>query len=147
MRVKYISLNERIDFRAYRLSLLLARELSKALDKFGLTQEKWQVLSALLESNSSVSQTRISELTLKDKTSVSRLISSMIKAGWVVRTQDKTDGRAYKVRASAKANEKKQEIVDALARQFDSVHTELGPSSRDNLRSLLGKYISILEKR
>ena len=147
MKSPYIPLAEQLDFRSYRLALLLVREINRALEPFGLTQEKWQVLAALWEAGASISQTRVAELTFKDKPSISRLASALVKTGWVTRINDKTDGRAYLLKASAKADAKRQEIIEAIAAQFRPYHLKLGESSRTQLRTLLGMYISILETR
>lgn len=86
-------LEDSLNFNIYRTSLLLRREFIRSLAGYGITPEQWQVMAVLGFSKKPVSQRQIVELSLKDKHTVSRIISKMEKNGWVTKDKDSKDAR------------------------------------------------------
>lgn len=144
MNKKNFKIQNSLNFKIYQLALTLSRELISALREYDLTPEKWQVLCAVWQSSHPVNQTQISEITLKDKPSVSRLVSSMTQSGWLVRTPDKSDSRAYCVQPTPKALQKKEEIMDKLFRHFEVPMNQLGEKNQSELDRLVTLYIGYL---
>jgi DNA-binding MarR family transcriptional regulator len=59
-----------------------------------ITTEQWAVLNAI-HSRPGRSQTEIAEISLKDKTNVTRILDILEKNGYIIRNQAKNDRRAY----------------------------------------------------
>ena len=72
----------------------LVREFNSAVIKAGyhVTDEQWIILSVLWEKEG-INQLELSNLSYRDKTSITRLIDSLEKNNIVVRVPDKTDRR------------------------------------------------------
>lgn len=143
--VKFRPLSQSLDYKIYRLSLLLERELRYALKPYDLSVERWQVLATVWEHPNGVNQSQIAHITLKDKPSVSRLVAAMIKAGWLIRTHHKRDSRAYLVKASNRALNKKKEILGLLYRHFENLQKGLQPGSKDQMMTLVLEYSKVIE--
>ena len=74
-------------------SRLLSNNLSQKLsvEKLGLTTEQWIILQIL--SNGSKNQKELGLITLKNKASITSLISNLLKLGFVTKIVSKTDKR------------------------------------------------------
>ena len=72
----------------------LVREFNNAVIKAGynVTDEQWIILSVLWEKEG-INQQKLSNLSDRDKTSITRLIDSLEKKNIVVRVPDKSDRR------------------------------------------------------
>lgn len=146
MKYDLLPLDKVLYYQIYKLALLLGRGLQKALREFGLNPERWQVLATLWNAGEELNQTKLGEITLKDKPSISRLVDAMVRDGWLVRKQDLSDSRAYLIKPSAKANAKRDAIVQALYSHFEPFQSEFGVSAQKEMMKLTMKYISIFEK-
>jgi len=147
MKNKLVPLEDAMNFQIYKLATLLSRELGRALKTYRLTPEKWQILATLWQMDRGISQTEISKITLKDKPSVSRLVQGMISDGWIARSEDPEDSRAYKVHQTSKAAKHRDEIISALYSHFDRFFVELTSSEKNALLKLTKKYVGIIESR
>lgn len=146
MNDKLIPLDKALNFQIFKLSLMLSRELTKALKAFDLTPERWQILSALWNRADEMNQSELAALTLKDKPSISRLVEVMVKSGWVLRRASPEDSRAYLLRPSAKANAHREKILQALNLHFQPIFKELGKASHDEMFPLVVRYIQAIDK-
>ena len=63
-------LDDALDFNIDRVSLLFRREFCKVLREYAMTQEYWQIMLTLWTTK----QTEIIALTLKDKSTISRIL-------------------------------------------------------------------------
>lgn len=140
-----VLIKDSLNYKIYRLAMLLRRHLIRTLRAYGLTPERWQVLCALWEHPEGVCQCGLGVVTLKDEPSISRLISAMIKEGWVTRKISKTDSRAYNVQPSEKALQMKEEIIDRLHSGSQKLMKGLSSSKQQALNELVSEYIDILE--
>lgn len=140
-----ISLENSLNFQIYKLSLLLSRNLKKALEEYQLTPERWQILASLWAGDKPLKQSEIGAITLKDKPSVSRLVEAMLEEGWLLRQEDADDRRAYRVKLSAKAIRLQPEIVNALVSHFEVPMRDLKESERSTFLALAKRYVAALE--
>lgn len=145
MKEELIPLEKALNFQIFKLSLLLARELTKSLKEFGLSPERWQVLAALWNAGRPLNQTELSAITIKDKPSISRLVESMVEAGWLTRKPSKQDSRAYLINPSSKANNSREKIITALYGHFKPLLQQFGEENQKNLSSLVLQYTAIIE--
>jgi DNA-binding MarR family transcriptional regulator len=64
--------------------------------KLNTTPEQYSILISLFL-NPGLSQTQVSEKTMKDKTTITRILDVLEKNGYIERRNDPADRRAYKV--------------------------------------------------
>ncbi|MCP4021109.1 MAG: MarR family transcriptional regulator [Desulfobacteraceae bacterium] len=71
--------------------------LNKLLKEgFNITNEQWLVLKVILE-NPAVSQTKIAEKSLKDKTNITRILDLLEKSSYIERRRDDRDRRMNRI--------------------------------------------------
>ena len=127
--------------------MLLRRHLIRTLRSYKLTPERWQVLAALWERPEGVSQSWLCSVTLNDEPSMSRLISAMIKEGWVTRKHSKSDSRAYRVQPSEKALRMKDEIIVTLHAGGKEFMKGFPLAKQEVLKKLVTEYTKVLEDK
>ena len=132
-------LEESLSFNIHRAAVLLRRELVRALRKYSMTPEQWQVMVALWSNKGPLSQRDIALLTLKDKHSVSRIITRLVNNGWVEKAPDKTDGRATSIVPTPKGAALESEIPAALQQAFSPMREAINPQEKKQLIQSLRK--------
>ncbi len=93
------------DFMPYRLSVA-ANAVSRVIattyeDQFGLSRHEWRLIAVLHEHKIATQQDLVA-LTQMDKIAVSRAARALSKKGLMIRTPCTEDGRAWKLKLSAK---------------------------------------------
>ncbi len=134
-------------FNIYRASLLLRRELIRALAEYDMTPEQWQVLAMLCDKPKPVKQMEIVHLSLRDKPTVSRMIKGMVRKGWLEISQDSMDKRATLVSATDEARILQKEALEKLRNHLKPKLKTMGAEVKQrlladlkHLRNLLGDH-------
>ena len=110
-------LNSNLGYNLYRTYLLFHRELIRGLKSYGVTPEQWQVL-IILWNHGSVTPTEISQVTLQDLPSISRMLVRMERNGWTKRGANEKDKRSFRVTLTDKGKSQKDEMMLALEKHF-----------------------------
>jgi DNA-binding MarR family transcriptional regulator len=76
------------------------RQLAAALKSDGLRAPEWRIL-ATLHSRHRLSMSELADLTSIDRTTLSRVVDRMARAGWVMRLTDASDARITRLSATA----------------------------------------------
>ncbi|MFO1082534.1 MAG: MarR family transcriptional regulator [Reyranellaceae bacterium] len=76
------------------------RALAAALRPEGLRAPEWRVL-ATLHDRQRLSMSALAELTSIERTTLSRVVERMVRAGWVTRLSDASDARITRLAATA----------------------------------------------
>ena len=76
------------------------RQLAAALKLDGLRAPEWRVL-ATLRSRRRLSMSELAHLTSIDRTTLSRVVERMVRAGWVMRLTDANDARVTRLALTA----------------------------------------------
>lgn len=139
-------LEEALGFNLNRVSLLMRREFIKALKEYDLTPEQWQVLVGLWEGGRPLNQQQISQITLRDKHTISRMLTRMERNGWVARRSSKEDKRTREVLLTQKALNQREEIVNRLVDYFKPMWGWLSTEEHDTLMAILKRLRSTMEK-
>lgn len=85
------SLNDDLYFNLDRVLLLMRRNILDALCAQQVSPEQWEILQ-YIDNHEGISQVKLTSLSLKDKGNISRIISRMIKHGWLHRSPEKPKG-------------------------------------------------------
>ncbi len=78
-------------------------------DGFNITNEQWIVLK-VISSNPAASQTEIAEISLKDKTNITRILDLLEKSSLIVRRRDENDRRMNRIHITEKGTNKLEEV-------------------------------------
>ena len=76
------------------------RQLAAALKADGLRAPEWRIL-ATLHSQHRLSMSELADLTSIDRTTLSRLVERMVRAGWAMRLSDTSDARVTRLALTA----------------------------------------------
>jgi len=86
------------------VSRLLRREFDRRARGLGLTRAQWMLLVHLAR-QPGASQADLAESVQQEKITVSRQAARLEKSGWIERTDQGTDRRAYHLRLTPKADQ------------------------------------------
>lgn len=128
-------LDEALGFNVYRAGLLFRRELLHALAGYGITPEQWNVMATLWSTGKPLNQSEITQLTLKDKHTVSRIITRLERGGWIKKTTDSRDARITVIKPTKKGVSIKEEVRDRVTGHFDAI---LKDFSDEEIEALTG---------
>ncbi len=126
-------LQESLGWTIYRVSLLMRRVLMEVLDKYGLTPEQWQVLAAVWETDQPRTQSELAEITVKDRHTLSRMLTRMEQNGWIKRQAHPDDDRAYLVSATKKALSHRDTMPAEIKKQFKPIWAALSDKEHKQL--------------
>lgn len=114
---------DRIGSMIFTTGILVRSMSSQAFSekKFGITPEQYLILLLILE-NEGVYQRQISEITLKDRANVTRIVNILLEKELIEKTTDSNGRRIYKIVATKKGKDliKKIEPCDTELRKFIS---------------------------
>ena len=100
-----------------RLSMIINRYMYGKFRELelGITVEQWTVLACLWQKDK-VTQQSLSDITFKDKPSITRLIDNLEKGGLVVRVPDRSDRRAKLIHLTQKGVDLEQKATEVVNR-------------------------------
>ncbi|MFW7381095.1 MAG: MarR family winged helix-turn-helix transcriptional regulator [Oligoflexus sp.] len=135
------TLNEDLFFNLDRANLLMRRHL---LDVFGghqISPEQWEIFQ-FVDNQDGVSQAKLTNMTMKDKGNISRILARMIRNGWLCRVPEKP--RGFVIRLTAKGREIKNYLPNLMERQVSRILEPLGKDERSELLYCLKKLRILL---
>jgi len=105
-------LDSSIGYLLNRCTILLRFEVAKQFKRngFDITPEEWVTLNRLWQKDGQA-QTEIAHSTIKDKTTVARLIDRMEKKQLVVRKSSPEDGRVKEIYLTQKGQSLKEKLI------------------------------------
>jgi DNA-binding MarR family transcriptional regulator len=117
-------------------SVGLRAGLAQALRPFDITPEQFAILSILNESDS-LQQSEISDLLLKDRPNISRILERLQKKKLVKRETDNQDRRAVRVYISPSGKKIFPEIEKTVLEFQAQTYRGLSPAERQQLMDTL----------
>jgi DNA-binding MarR family transcriptional regulator len=123
----------------HRIGQLMREETSKALKRFGVTPEQWELL-IVLSHTEGLTPTELGEYSLRDKTTISRMLPALLRKGMIEKKQHPRDARSYVVTVSEAHRQKLDEMLWAVKEHFEQqVFVHLSQSEYDSMLGLIGK--------
>ncbi len=129
--LEFIEINELLSILNGRLSGAMNRYLSRRFKAEGLdlTTEQWSVMACLWNRDRLTQQT-ISELTYKDKASITRLLDTLERHNFIVRVSDPGDRRINLIHLTKNGTELEEKamtiVKDAFQRAIEGIdHKDL----------------------
>ncbi|WP_438358057.1 MarR family winged helix-turn-helix transcriptional regulator [Brevibacillus dissolubilis] len=121
----------------HRIGQLIREETNKVLKKYDLTPEQWQVLVVLAHHNG-LTPTELGEKTLRDKTTVSRILPALFRKGYLIKEAHHSDARSYIVRLDEEYMDFVENTRLEIKHNFDcKVFASLCETDRERLRDLI----------
>ena len=108
----------------------------RALTRYELTPEQWQIMVLGWRSGTPLRQQDITEMLVKDKHNVSRMVTRLEEKGWLKRQSD-PHSRAFFLRPTALSLSLKDEVPKALYAHVDKIGWGLTPAQEQELIALL----------
>jgi MarR family transcriptional regulator, organic hydroperoxide resistance regulator len=127
-------------------SALVARFSADALAGAHLSIASWRVL-AVLSNNGGLRQTDLAEMTSIDASTLSRLITRLVREGLVRRTRSKADSREVAVALTRKAEASLARLVPVAVRLQSAATRNLSKQDLAILKRVLRKMHDNLTRR
>ena len=119
---------------------LLSTRLARKMSEYELSLSAFNVLMILSRSKEGgLKQSRISELLLVSRANMTGLVDSLVRRGFVQRTQSKEDRRASVIRLTRKGTDALEKMLPDHYAMVSSFFGGLGPSEKEKLSALLAK--------
>jgi DNA-binding MarR family transcriptional regulator len=99
--VRAFRLEDHLFFHFSQILAWRTRAINARLRPYGLDYSRWRVL-AVLQENSGATMGRVADLTSVDRTTLTRTLGLMEKAGLVVRREQESDRRSLAISLTAK---------------------------------------------
>ena len=117
------------------------QQLAKSLRPFGLSVPQWRVLGALVDLGTCTIN-RLSDLTVVDRTTLSRTLDRMEKNGLVARKRVEADKRSYEMRLTAAGRAMFRRIWPVMSYHNERAIAGLSPREMAELRAIIEKMIA-----
>ena len=142
-----LDLSEHLPYLINRVgSALVARFSADALARASLSIVSWRVL-AVLSNNGGLRQTDLAEMTSIDASTLSRLITRLVRDGLVKRTRSKSDSREVAVALTRKAKTLMTKLVPVAVGLQNSATQKLAKQDLATLKRVLRKMHDNLTRR
>lgn len=110
-----------------------------------VTTEQWAVLVTIYN-KPGISQTEIAKLSLKDKANITRILDGLDKNGYVIKTSDSSDRRAYNINLTDSGKEVLEKLIPLAQQANNAFVQDLSQREVENLVNSLNKIPSTLER-
>lgn len=129
-----------------RISMLINRYLYNRFKEadLGITVEQWSILSILWQKDK-VTQQTLSDITMRDKPSITRLIDNLEKRNLVVRIHDTSDRRVNLIYLTQKGIDLENRASAIINEVVDKVLAEISDEEILVCRNVLRKVLDNLQ--
>ena len=106
-------LEEALGFRVNTTANAMKNRFNNFLKPYNLTSEQHTIMKSVQE-NPDITPTQLAEITFKDKTTITRMIDTLVKNEMLIRVPNENDRRAYNIKWSPKGEKVMQEIIQIV---------------------------------
>lgn len=143
--MRTIQFNKSLGYLFHNVNLSMRKRLEKEIAEFNLpTSHQFGVL--LLLSKKHMSQKEISNATLADEPSTTRMLDRMIKKELIVKQKSKEDKRKQIVYITDKGNELLEKIIPVVSKNNKYVENMIDEDELELLYTILNKINSKMQK-
>ena len=111
---------------------------------FNLTPEQWVVLYRLFEAQG-LTQAGLGERTVKDKTTITRILDRLEAKKLLVRRRDRQDRRSQRIFLTPDGEGMVRELVPLVRRFAAEAFAGVPPEDREHLKRILGNIEACLD--
>ncbi len=142
-----IELSDLISLINGRVSASINRRLNRQFKSVNLpiTTEQWSILACLWEADMQTQQ-YICEMTYKDKASMTRLIDSLEKNGYVQRKQDPNDRRSNLIHLTPKGQDLEKIANEIIFQSVELATKDVDKEEFFKMFNLFKKIVNNIEQ-
>ncbi len=139
------SLNDSIGYLTGRVKREMTRMLTRNLQEMGgeITAEQYRLL-ILLWKEGGLNQQYIADIYGKDKTSITRMLQTMERQGWITRTPDEEDKRNNKLFITREGLAVREKFFPALQKVITEAEVAVNAEDMEQCKEVLRKVITKL---
>jgi len=131
-------LEDSLGFQVNMTANAMKNRFNNFLKRYNLTSEQYVIMKSIQE-NPEVSPTHLAEITFKDKTTITRMIDTLVKNEMLIRSPKDNDRRAYLISWSTKGEKVMKEILPITQEVIKKLSAQF---KEDDLKI----FLTILEK-
>ena len=141
-RKEKLAIDEFLPYLLAHASNLVSRQIDEIASAEKMSRNKCKVLLTLIESDG-VSLNELADLMIIKQPTLSRIVETMVDAGWLERTVVARDRRAINIRLTKLGLDQAQPLL-LHARKMDAIIEEnMGITASKHLKKLVGQLINI----
>jgi MarR family transcriptional regulator, organic hydroperoxide resistance regulator len=146
-RRSHLDLGNYLPYLINRVGFALVASFTQALAPHGLSIDMWRVLAAL-SNNGGQRQVDLSAMTSIDASTMSRLVTRLVRTGLVARSRSETSSREVVVALSPKGNALVERLIP-IARKLEQTASKGLPAKElaAAKRALRKMYDNLAERR
>lgn len=142
--MKYI-IAESLGFIISRTNQKLSNYLTRKFKPYDITPEQWGLLNRLWEKDG-VSQKELSELSIKDQTTVTRILDKLERKGLIKRQTSPDDRRSFLIFLTDTGRSLENKLVPIAYEVLDEALQGLSEEEIKQMKLLLNKIFMNIEK-
>lgn len=126
-------LEESLGFQVNMTANAMKNRFNNFLKPYNLTSEQYVIMKSV-EEHPDISPTQLAEITFKDKTTITRMIDTLVKNKMLLRIPKENDRRAYKIQWSDNGLKVMQKIMPLSELVIEKLRSQF---SKEELSSFL----------
>lgn len=127
------TLEDSLGFQVNMTANAMRNRFNSFLKPYGLTSAQYGIMKSIND-NPDITPTQLSEITFKDKTTITRMIDTLVKRELLVRVPKENDRRAYKIQWTDKGEDIMQDIMPITENLVTKIRSQF---SADELNTFL----------
>ena len=131
-------LEDSLGFQVNRTANAMKKRFNTFLKPYNLTSEQYVIMKSVQE-NADITPTQLSEITFKDKTTITRMIDTLVKNEMLVREPKANDRRAYSIAWSSKGKKIMQEILPITEKVITKLSGQFKKEELETFLAVLAK--------
>ena len=136
------SFKDSLGFQVNKTANVMRSSFNYFLKSYGLTAEQYVILKAINE-NSRVTPSQLAEILGKDKTTITRMIETLVKNDFIRRQKNPSDRRSHTLIYSPKATSTMTEIIPITDEVIGKMRKKFTPQELECFLSVLSELRSI----
>jgi len=136
------SFEDSLGFQVNKTANVMRNRFNHFLKPYGLTAEQYVILKAINE-NSFVTPSQLAEILGKDKTTITRMIDTLVKNAFILRRMKDDDRRSHTLIFSSKSDAIMKEIIPMTDQVIGKLRERFKPKELSCFLSVLSELRSI----
>lgn len=131
-------LEDSLGFQVNMTANAMKNRFNNFLKPYKLTSEQYVIMKSV-EENPDITPTQLADITFKDKTTITRMIDTLVKNEMLIRIPKLDDRRAYKIKWSKTGENIMKEILPISEEVITKLRSQFSQKE-------LSSFLNILEK-
>lgn len=140
------NMDRSIGFLLNRTAIVSKNSFNQLVKSYGISPEQWTVIYRVVEKRG-ISQKELADSTYKDQGNLTRMIDKLVEKGFLTKSADEEDRRAYKLSATRKALELSTQIIPITSAHNERLTEDFSEEETLKLMELLNKVYDNMERK